>query len=64
MLVLFLNGSWLESHTVGSDSLVREGNDTTSRILSNTKPEKLCMKLGAPSSKAKYTCVTDSEPVP
>ena len=33
-------------------------------ILSSAGPEKSCMKLPAPSGKAKYSWETDSEPVP
>ena len=33
-------------------------------ILSNTRHEKPCVNLGGPSSKAKYSLVTDSEQVP
>src|SRR3990167_4929832 len=31
---------------------------------SRTGHVKSCLKMGGPSSKAKYSCLTDSEPVP
>ncbi len=33
-------------------------------ILSSAEPVKLCMNLPAPSGKAKYSQMTDSEQVP
>ncbi len=33
-------------------------------VLSTTGPEKPCGNLGRPRSKAKYSLMTDSEPVP
>ena len=33
-------------------------------VLSRAEHEKLCLKIGGPSSKAKYSLPTDSEPVP
>ena len=36
----------------------------TSSILSKAGPEESCLKLPAPSGKAKYSLETDSEPVP
>ena len=37
--------------------------DELSRILSKAGPEESCLKLPAPSGKAKYYQETDSEPV-
>ena len=36
----------------------------TSSILSSAEPGKFCVKLPVPSGKAKYSSMTDSEPVP
>ena len=46
------------------DNPVSEMGQSRSRYLSTARHEKSCGKLGGPSSKAKYSLVTDSEQVP
>ena len=54
----------LEKHTKGSESLVSEMNERTSRIQSTTRHEKSCWNKRGPPRKAKYYLMTDSEAVP
>jgi len=54
----------LERPAIESDSLVRDSIPIFCDVLSTTGHEKPCGNLGGPSSKAKYSLVTDSEPVP
>ena len=46
------------------DSPVRENQSQPTGIPSRTEHVKLCLNLGGPPSKAKYSSVTDSELVP
>ena len=48
--------------TEESESLVREVVIMMSE--SRAEHEEFCLKIGGPSSKAKYSLLTDSEPVP
>ncbi len=60
-----VSGTDLERLAIESDSLVRENIPIfRARFLSTAGHEKPCGNLGGPSSKAKYSLVTDSEPVP
>ena len=54
----------LERTTIESDSLVSESFYSISRLLSRAGHVKSCLNLGGPSSKAKYSLLTDSEQVP
>ena len=51
-------------HTKESESLVSEMSEFLAGILSRTGHVESCLKLGGPSSKAKYYLLTDSEQVP
>jgi hypothetical protein len=50
--------------TVEGESPVSKIDYLPNSILSRAGPEKSCLKLPAPSGKAKYYRETDSEPVP
>ena len=50
--------------TVEGDSPVNKNITTLDRFLSTTGHEKPGRNLGRPLSKAKYSLMTDSEPVP
>ena len=52
----------MEKCAIDSDSLVHE--NTIKMKSSRTEHEKFCLNMGGPSSKAKYSLLTDSEPVP
>ena len=54
----------LENNAIEGDSPVRVRQVILARSLSTTGSEKPCGKLPAPSGKAKYSLMTDSEPVP
>jgi hypothetical protein len=54
----------VEKHTIGRDSRVREKFQNPFWHPSNAGHEESCMNLPGPSGKAKYSQVTDSEPVP
>ncbi len=54
----------LESSAKEGDSPVDVSQLILAVFLSTTGPEKPCGKLPAPSGKAKYSSMTDSEPVP
>lgn len=54
----------LERGTKEGDSPVDVKQLTPVGILSITGPEKSCENRPAPSGKAKYSSMTDSEPVP
>jgi len=56
----------LERPTIGRDSRVRENLELSVMLRhpSNAGHEESCMNLPGPSGKAKYSEVTDSEPVP
>ena len=54
----------LESRATEGDSPVRVRQLSPGSILSITGPEKSCEKPPAPSGKAKYSSMTDSEQVP
>ena len=64
ILVYILNGSFLESNTIGGESPVRVGIYIIIGILSRSGHEKSWLNLPGPSGKAKYFWETDSEPVP
>jgi hypothetical protein len=59
-----LSQSSLESETVEGDSPVGEKNISSSVSPSTVEHVEFHGKLGGPSPKAKYTPMTDSEPVP
>ena len=50
--------------TIERDSRVCENSNLLARHPSNAGHEESCMNLPGPSGKAKYSKVTDSEPVP
>ena len=54
----------VEKPTIGRDSRVRENLQNLVWHPSNAGHEESCMNLPGPSGKAKYSLVTDSEPVP
>ena len=54
----------LESGSTEGDRPVVVTIDGMTGILSSARPVKPCMNLAAPSAKAKYICMTDSEQVP
>ena len=54
----------IESMTVEGASPVYEMDAKPSGILSTARHEESCRKQAGPSAKAKYTRVSDSEPVP
>ena len=54
----------MEKPTIGRDSRVRENSQNLVWHPSNAGHEESCMNLPGPSGKAKYSEVTDSEPVP
>ena len=54
----------MEIPTIERDSRVRENSNLLARHPSNAGHEESCMNLPGPSGKAKYSKVTDSEPVP
>ena len=54
----------LESSAKEGDSPVSVRQMILAMSLSTTGSEKPCGKLPAPSGKAKYSLMTDSEPVP
>ena len=54
----------LENSATEGESPVRVRQLILARSLSTTGSEKPCGKLPAPSGKAKYSPMTDSEPVP
>ena len=54
----------MERPTIDGDSPVYEIQNHPRVSPSTTGHEKSCGNLGGPSSKAKYSSVTDSEPVP
>ncbi len=54
----------VKSCTKEGDSPVVERRKDTSCIPSSTVPEKSRVNQRGPPRKAKYSCVTDSEPVP
>ncbi len=51
----------LESLAIAGDSPVQEA---LSDVLSRAEHVKFCLKIGGPPPKAKYSLLTDSEPVP
>jgi hypothetical protein len=51
----------LGSMAIAGDSPVREA---LTDVLSRAGHVKSCLKIGGPPSKAKYSLLTDSEPVP
>ena len=51
-------------HTIERDSRVCESFQLLVWHPSNAEHEEFCMNLPGPSGKAKYSKVTDSEPVP
>ena len=51
-------------HTIERDSRVCESFQLLVWHPSNAEHEEFCMNLPGPSGKAKYSEVTDSEPVP
>ena len=54
----------MEKHTIERDSRVCENFRLLVWHPSNAEHEEFCMNLPGPSGKAKYSEVTDSEPVP
>ena len=54
----------MEKQTIGRDSRVLENLLIQVWHPSNAGHEESCMNLPGPSGKAKYSKVTDSEPVP
>ncbi len=54
----------LERVAIEGKSPVVENSITPKTFLSRTGHEESCLNLGGPSSKAKYSLETDSEPVP
>jgi hypothetical protein len=58
-----LKSDWnaLESAAIVGDSPVQEAPKD---ILSRAGHVKSCLKIGGPPPKAKYSLLTDSEPVP
>ena len=50
--------------TIEGESPVLENQSKPTGIPSRTEHVKLCLNLGGPPSKAKYSLVTDSEQVP
>ena len=58
------SGSMLESCPIQGDRPVREIRFGSRGILSTTGHVQSGGNLGGPSSKPKYSCATDSEPVP
>ena len=54
----------LERGAIEGDSPVSENCRGRKSILSRAGPEKSCLNQPVPSGKAKYSLVTDSEPVP
>ena len=54
----------MEKHTIERDSRVCENFQLPVWHPSNAEHEEFCMNLPGPSGKAKYSEVTDSEPVP
>ena len=54
----------MEKHTIERDSRVLENFQILVWHPSNAGHEESCMNLPGPSGKAKYSEVTDSEPVP
>ncbi len=54
----------VEKHSIERDRRVREGLRLLFWHPSNAGHEESCMNLPGPSGKAKYSLVTDSEPVP
>ena len=54
----------MERPAIGGDSPVFEMLSHPRVSPSTTRHVKPCGNLGGPSSKAKYSLVTDSEPVP
>lgn len=51
----------LGSMAIAGDSPVQEA---LMDVLSRAEHVKFCLKIGGPPSKAKYSLLTDSEPVP
>ena len=51
----------LERLAIAGDSPVFEA---LTDVLSRAEHVKFCLKIGGPPSKAKYSLLTDSEPVP
>ena len=58
------SGTDLERPATEGESPVRVNINVGSGILSRAGPEKPCLNQPAPSGKAKYYSVTDSEQVP
>ena len=58
------SGSELESSSIGGDRPVRKTMKHSGDFLSTAGHVKPRGNLGGPSSKAKYSSATDSEPVP
>jgi hypothetical protein len=54
----------LERHTIEGDSPVIENIETLECILSTAEHVKFRRNLPGPPGKAKYSLMTDSEPVP
>ena len=54
----------LEREAIAGDSPVREIQTILGVLPSTTEHVKFCGNLGRPLPKAKYSLVTDSEPVP
>ena len=54
----------MERLTIGGNSPVHDRLKCTRSILSTAEHEEFRRNLGGPSPKAKYSLVTDSEPVP
>ena len=54
----------MEIWTTDGESPVREAPRSPADILSNAEHEEFCANRPGPSGKAKYSCETDSEPVP
>ena len=63
-LTTMRSGTALERPATEGESPVRASMVVGSGILSRAGPEKPCLNRPAPSGKAKYSSVTDSEQVP
>ena len=64
MLLLINSRMSLENSTIEGDSPVNEIERQASGILSTAEQVEFCGNLRRPRRKAKYSSVTDSEPVP
>ena len=63
-LEIYIKLKLLERSTIEGDSPVGANCRGRKSILSRAGPEKSCLNQPVPSGKAKYSLVTDSEPVP